>query len=44
MDKDNVKQVESIINFLEATKESLTTEEIADITLAVFKAVKRIRS
>lgn len=44
MDKDNIKQVENIINFLEATKESLTTEEIADITSATLKAVRRIRS
>lgn len=44
MDRDNIKQVENIINFLEATKESLTTGEIADITLAVFKAIERIRS
>lgn len=40
---ENVKQVDSIINFLQETKEVLTTEEIADITVATLKAVERIR-
>ncbi|WP_244832973.1 hypothetical protein [Clostridium sp. BJN0001] len=43
MDK-NVKQVENIINFLQATKEILTTGEIADISSACIGAVKRIKS
>ncbi|MDB2161220.1 hypothetical protein [Clostridium butyricum] len=42
--EENVKQVETIIKFLQATKEILTTEEIADITSATLKAVERIRS
>ncbi|MFT8349218.1 hypothetical protein [Clostridium saccharoperbutylacetonicum] len=42
--EENVKQVETIINFLQSCKEILTTEEIAEITNAVLKAVERIRS
>lgn len=42
--KKLVIQVENIIKFLENTKEILTTEEIADITSATLKAVRRIRS
>lgn len=39
----NVKQVENIIKFLEATKEVLTTEEIANITSVCTKVAERIK-
>jgi len=40
---ENVKQVENIIKFLQATKEILTTKEVADITSATLNAVQRIK-
>lgn len=44
MDKSNIKQVETIIEFLESTKEILQKEETADITATILNAVSRIRS